>query len=453
MGRQRTTIVINGERTVIEGPTRTPADLAASQQQRYRDGFAPGVPDSELRQTAAEIYDAKLQRLATLEIENQMPEGGGTFFQRKAEEEMQAAAAPPAPARPEPVEMKVPREPTRITEFLRKSGGVQDQGGEISHVIGGKRFRPGLINGRGMTLDDAALRAWEEGYFPEMTERPTINDLLQAVQDEAQGIRRYSAKDEAAVTAYQGALAHNAEVDRLSNETGIETAGKTRSQFFDAVRDHLSVEEAARRAETLATAHEISLAAAERRAAEWAASRGDAWEADYDVGRPRTLEELEDAYRQEEAARWPRAGAGGAGAPGSATGAPRPVQAGAGPGERGIGTGRLAEPATELTDQGEQLIFPGAERSARQAAQARETTGRGMMRGATPQEEAGGLFALPKEAQEELFAAQQRLSEIESGLSAEEREQIAVAQAALPEAEAKAQAIAEAALCLKDTGL
>ena len=58
---------------------------------------------------------------------------------------------------------------------------------------------------------------------------------------------------------------------------------------------------------------------------------------------------------------------------------------------------------TEETDQGEQIVLPGAERSARQAMQAREDAGRGKLRAKMFQSEPGPLFAERKRDQGELF--------------------------------------------------
>ncbi len=58
---------------------------------------------------------------------------------------------------------------------------------------------------------------------------------------------------------------------------------------------------------------------------------------------------------------------------------------------------------TEPTDQGEQIILPGAERSARQAAQAREDAGRGKLKPRVPQKDPAGLFAPLPPSQPGLF--------------------------------------------------
>lgn len=38
-----------------------------------------------------------------------------------------------------------------------------------------------------MNLDDAAMRAWEAGYFPELTERPSVNQFLDALRGTHEG--------------------------------------------------------------------------------------------------------------------------------------------------------------------------------------------------------------------------------------------------------------------------
>jgi hypothetical protein len=58
---------------------------------------------------------------------------------------------------------------------------------------------------------------------------------------------------------------------------------------------------------------------------------------------------------------------------------------------------------TERTDQGEQIVLPGAERSARQAAAAREATGSGKLRARKPQLPPGDLFAVQTPAHPDLF--------------------------------------------------
>lgn len=101
--------------------------------------------------------------------------------------------------------------PVSLVPFLIAAGGLRDQGGEVSALVGGSsRARPGLINNRsGLTLDRAAMLALEAGYFPEhevdrapqaahwhggcgtAVETMSVRDLLDAIDWELRGRRRW----------------------------------------------------------------------------------------------------------------------------------------------------------------------------------------------------------------------------------------------------------------------
>jgi hypothetical protein len=273
----------------------------------------------------------------------------------------------------------VPREPQRLISFLRAIGGIRDDGGEISHILGGTRFRPGLINNRrGLGLDDAALRAWEEGYFPERGERrPSINDLLDAIADDHRGQARYAVQDAAQVAAFRAALEHNSEVDRLADRLGIDTRTVSPGEFWKTVAEHLSLEGAAHEAARIDDAFEEALKTAESASREWAASRGDAWEPEIFYDRPQslTLEELDAHYRGAQELSEPAGErAGGAGESGSAERDQGQVQAGAGPGERGAGPRRRGEPERTAESGGDPglIAATAAEQDAEATAAAME---------------------------------------------------------------------------------
>lgn len=79
-----------------------------------------------------------------------------------------------------------------LTQFLKQNGGLKDTGGELKAMDAGKQII-GLINNKnGRNLDDMALSAWEAGYFPQSSERPTVNDLLDAIGEELGGRKRYN---------------------------------------------------------------------------------------------------------------------------------------------------------------------------------------------------------------------------------------------------------------------
>jgi hypothetical protein len=90
-----------------------------------------------------------------------------------------------------------PNRGASLLEFIAKSGGIEDKGGDIASMGGadGTVEKPGrrklirealaaqgslLAGGNERTPDAIAHAAWEAGYFPGMTERPEVNDLLDA---------------------------------------------------------------------------------------------------------------------------------------------------------------------------------------------------------------------------------------------------------------------------------
>lgn len=148
---------------------------------------------------------------------------------------------------------KVPQRPPSLSEFLAKNGGLKDEGGELTAMDAAnahinpetgkpKPFQRKLVQEDGMSLDQAALKAQEGGYFPELAEgeRPTINQFLDKLHNDLQGKPQHSDLDQEKLQAHTDALAHNQEIDRVSHETSIETKGKTHGQFWDEVAKHYS---------------------------------------------------------------------------------------------------------------------------------------------------------------------------------------------------------------------
>lgn len=84
-----------------------------------------------------------------------------------------------------------------LIEAMVKLGGLRDESGELTSILGGqgenrlfKQLRK--VNG-GRSLDDAALWAQEHGYIgrPDLSERVTRQDLLDAIRREVSGERVY----------------------------------------------------------------------------------------------------------------------------------------------------------------------------------------------------------------------------------------------------------------------
>ncbi|MGH6714575.1 MAG: hypothetical protein ACREDC_00125 [Bradyrhizobium sp.] len=235
------------------------------------------------------------------------------------------------------------REPTRLVSFLRRKtvlnpgtihettipGGIRDSGGDLRAILGGPKARPGLINdATGRTLDEAARHAGEAGYFPELgDERPTINDLLNAISDDLGSSPRYSHFDQEAVEIWRQTQDYNAEIDRLASEHGIPTHGVTRDEFFDKLTAKLTAEQAADEKAALEAAHDEVHGEMMGDVREMGAEAG--------LSEPATLEDLENVHRQEAAALAARAGEESNG---------RPTDAGrsAGAGEEGLRPGGRA---------------------------------------------------------------------------------------------------------------
>lgn len=95
-----------------------------------------------------------------------------------------------------------------LTEYLRDSGGLDDTGGELAAFDAdvGKVGRNRLARPGGKSLDDAAMAAWELGYFPGVPREEVTPDLLvNALREEAAGTPRFSTEQENATLRDQAA--------------------------------------------------------------------------------------------------------------------------------------------------------------------------------------------------------------------------------------------------------
>lgn len=124
---------------------------------------------------------------------------------------------------------KVKDERQSLLQFLKSQGGLKDTGGELKAMDTGKSVI-GLINNQnGLSLDDAAMMAWERGYFEGKAERPEINDLLDAVADELAGNKHYNEE-----------FSGNEEAAYLADLTEeIHRAGKSTMDSVDDIYDAL----------------------------------------------------------------------------------------------------------------------------------------------------------------------------------------------------------------------
>lgn len=340
-----------------------------------------------------------------------------------------------------------PTEPKRLAQFLRQDftvgrpgdiqtqtidGGLRDTGGDLKAIVGGdkakgplrailgggKGSRSLINNETGQNLDDAALRAWEAGYFPEYSERPTINELLDKLDEDInRGNPQYSQHDQPAIDAYRGAMARNHEIDRLATEHDIPTRGLTHDQFFDALHDKLSVDEWASEHAKLEPVFKSAYQEFENAAKDW---NPDEF---HGSDQSRTLEDLENEYRQEiaaleaserdqggsrsgDAASSAGAGEESRGHVGNTVGNAGRESPQGGAGQTDLlgkpiaaSAGRKA-PEPTIKNDPNQVVMPGMGPSAVQAQAARDQSGRGGLMPSATQEKANeGLFA-PKEPEQ-----------------------------------------------------
>lgn len=81
------------------------------------------------------------------------------------------------------------RRPEGLADWVARyaRGGILDPGGDVQAIAGNGHRLTRLARGdRGMSLDDIAIRAQEEGFFPPGP-RPTIRELLEALGDDLGG--------------------------------------------------------------------------------------------------------------------------------------------------------------------------------------------------------------------------------------------------------------------------
>ena len=112
---------------------------------------------NDLRREAAPMSAAELKRLERGEVADVLPGD----LRKAAEVYLGKRRLPDAPS---------------FVSSLIKDGGIKDTGGDIRHMLGGTRARPGLLNTRGRSLDQIGedLYGSFSHVFPE---RPSVADV------------------------------------------------------------------------------------------------------------------------------------------------------------------------------------------------------------------------------------------------------------------------------------
>lgn len=81
-----------------------------------------------------------------------------------------------------------PKRPQTLMDFLHSSGGIKDEEGLLKNAGISNKSRVGFVSKHGLSLDQAAEKAWKEGFFPGRKAPPDINHLLEALRDEHGGV-------------------------------------------------------------------------------------------------------------------------------------------------------------------------------------------------------------------------------------------------------------------------
>lgn len=137
---------------------------------------------------------------------------------------------------------------TSLLEWIASKGGIEDRGGDLKAMGAdkwhrGKAFRkkllrsfdpdqPSLLGSDGQqnsnSPDELALRAWEAGFFPEFSERPSVNDLQAAIAEGIAGRERYAedaANDNIRLAADElAAILNKMGLDETAPKKDIESA-------------------------------------------------------------------------------------------------------------------------------------------------------------------------------------------------------------------------------------
>lgn len=114
---------------------------------------------------------------------------------------------------------------------IQQRGGVVDAGGELAAMNAGNIIRE-TVTGVGdmladnvdnqYTADDTARQLWEEGFFPEMQERPDLNAFYDAIADELAGTPRYSVQQDQSQTPEMRRLSDLVSFADMLDELGLD---------------------------------------------------------------------------------------------------------------------------------------------------------------------------------------------------------------------------------------
>jgi hypothetical protein len=128
-----------------------------------------------------------------------------------------------------------------LIEYINGLGGVSanDVNASDLEALGiedwhkEKKFRKRVLNENGRALDDVALSAWEAGYFPEFTDRPSINDLIDKIELELK-VQPQFAEGQGDLDL-QAEASQIEDLDRFFNDLGIDPNTQTNDEIKEII--------------------------------------------------------------------------------------------------------------------------------------------------------------------------------------------------------------------------
>jgi endonuclease YncB( thermonuclease family) len=121
------------------------------------------------------------------------------------------------------------RGPVDLSQRVRQLGGLRDDGGELASMgigntprrldFGSDRGLAKLVNNEGgLSPDEATLKLWEEGWFPNHPERPSPGELFEALKQDSLGRRTFHPDDADEVARFEAAAGERARVERAAED-------------------------------------------------------------------------------------------------------------------------------------------------------------------------------------------------------------------------------------------
>jgi hypothetical protein len=135
-----------------------------------------------------------------------------------------------------------------LLDAIKARGGIEDAGGDLASLNAPKGvIRKGTAGQASMlaggdnqySADDVARQMWEEGYFPEFEDRPTANDLIDAIAEEMGGTKRFKAQvtRDPAVERAEALVTFADELDRLGLDPNRMTDDDIRAELERIIAD------------------------------------------------------------------------------------------------------------------------------------------------------------------------------------------------------------------------